>query len=325
MPTAHGFQGVMGVQEEVTVGTPLAAVQKIPYRSESLKSQNNHVMDSSLAGPAARPISQQGTKIAEGGFEFHLRYTLQHLVLKHFFGQLDLDTPSSGINTYSLIPAIDGLSLTVAIDKQVAVWEHAGFKASELVISGSPTDGVIASVDGFFVSTDYASIINTTASLAALAQPSPIGLYQDVTIRIGDQLDALDSSDEYCPSSFEISINRGLSPTEVNKYDRLEALENAFRETTFTIEIPRYDDTSQQFITWHDDHTQLQAEIIMSDGVNSKTFRIPNMLVMEFDAEMSGPEFVTIPVSFTCHPDQAGDNAFMVLEDTRAEIELQES
>lgn len=325
MATSHGFQGVMGVGEESTVGTPVAATQKVPFRSESLKDQHNHVLDSSLAGPAARPISQQGTKIAEGGIEFHLRYTLQQLILKHFFGLLEIDTPSVGINTYSLIPAIDGLSLTVAIDKQVKVWEHAGVKLSDFSISGNPTDGVIVSADGFFVDTDYESVLNTTASLAALAQPGPIGLYQDMTFWIGDLADALSASDAYCPSSFELSINRGLEPTEVNKYDRLEALENAFRETQLTIEIPRYDTGAQQFITWHENHTQLQAIITMSDGTNDKTIYIPNMLLMSFDAEMSGPEFPTIPVTFTCHPDQAGDNTFIVLQDTRAEVELQES
>ena len=325
MATAHGFQGIMGVGEEVTVGTPVAATQKVPFRSESFKSQHNHVMDSSLAGPAARPISQQGTRIAEGGVEFHLRYTLQELILKHFFGQLDLDTPSVGINTYSLIPAIDETSLTVAIDKNVAVWENAGVKLGDFTLSGSPTDGVIISAEGFFVDTDFASVLNTTASLEALAQPGPIGLYQDMTFWIGDLADALSSADAYCPSSFELSINRQLAATEVNKYDRLEALENGFRETTLTIEIPRYDTASQQFITWHRDHEQLQAIITMSDGVNTKAIYIPNMLLMEFDAEFAGPEFPTIPVIFTCHPDQAGDNAFITLQDSRAEVELQES
>lgn len=325
MVTAHGFQGVMGVAEEATLGTPLAATQKVPFRSESFKSQFNHVQDSSLAGPAARPISQQGTRIAEGGLEFHLRYTLSNLILKHFFGQLDIDTPAAGTNTYSLIPALDGLGLTLAIDKQVAVWEHTGVKLSDMTISGSPTDGVIISADGFFINTDYASVINTTASLAALTQPGPIGLYQDMTFWIGDQVDALSSADAFCPSSFELNINRGLSPTEVNKTDRLEALENAFRETQLTIEIPRYDTDSQVFLDWHNNHTQLQALITMSDGTNSKTFRIPNMLLMEFDAEFAGPEFPTIPVTFSCHPDQAGDNAFIVLQDTRAEVELQET
>lgn len=322
-PVAHGFESQMGIGTEVTPGTPVVTTQKIPFRSESIKSQFNHIQDNSLCGPAARPKSQQGTLIAEGGFEFHFRYQLAQLILQHFFGSFLVDTPVVGTNTYSLDPSIDGDAVTIAIEKTVAVWEHAGFKASELTISGSPTDGVLIEVDGFAVNTDYASAINTSAVLDALPVPGDFMLFQDMTLRIGDHVDALGVADEFAIADFEININRALDPTEVNSSNRLEALENNFRETTLEITIPRY--CAQTFIDFHANHTALQAELVFTDGTNTKTIRIPNMLTMEFDAEVSGPEFVEHPVTFTCHPDQAGDNAFMTLQDTRAEIEMTES
>ena len=100
MAVSHGFESIMGIGTEVTPGTPVVTTQKIPYRSESLKAQFNLIQDSSLCGPAARPKSQQGTKIAEGGFEAHMRYTLSQLILSHFFGSLLIDTPVVGTNTY---------------------------------------------------------------------------------------------------------------------------------------------------------------------------------------------------------------------------------
>lgn len=323
MAVSHGFESQMGIAPEVTPGTPVVVTQKIPYISESIKSQNNHVQDNSLCGPAARPKSQQGTLIAEGGFEFHFRYTLAQEILSHFFGSFLVDTPVVGTNTYSLDPSIDGDAVTIAIEKTVAVWEHAGYKVSELTITGSPTDGIRIEVDGFAVNTDYASVINTSAVLDGLAVPGDFMLFQDMTLRIGDQADALAPADEIAISDFTITINRQLSPTEVNSFDRLEALENNFRETTFEITIPRYE--FQTFIDFHSAHTALQADLVITDGTNTKTILIPNMLTMEFDAEIGGPEFTEHPITFTCHPDQAGDNAFMTLQDTRAEIELSES
>jgi len=323
MATSHGFESIMGIGVESTAGTPVVVTEKVPYRSESIKAQFNHIQDNSLCGPAARPKSQQGTKIVEGGFDLHMRYTEAQLLLQHFFGTYSVDTPSVGIHTYSLDPSIDGDALTVAIEKTVAVWETAGYKVSELTISGSPADGILVEVSGFGVDVDYASAINTSVVLSALAVPGDFMLFQDMTLRIGDQVDALTSGDDLDISSFSITINRALEPTEVNSQNRLEALENDFRETTLEITIPRY--SAQTFIDFHDSHTALQASLVFDDGTNTKTILIPNMITMEFDAAVGGPEFVELPLTFTCHPDQAGDNAFMTLQDTRSEIELQET
>ena len=324
MVAAHGFQSIMGIGEEIIPGTPVVVTEKVPYISESIKAQFNHVQDNSLCGPAARPKSQQGTLIAEGGFEFHLRYQLAQLLLKHFFGQLLLDTPVIGTNTYSLDPSIDGDALTVAIEKTVSVWEHAGFKASELTISGNPSDGIRVDLSGFAVDTSYTSVINTSAVLAALPVPGDFALFQDLTFEIGDFADALaPATDAVSISDFSLSINRGLDATEVNSSNRLEALENAFRESTLEFTIPRYEE--DKFINWHRDHECLQVRISFTDGVNTKTILLPNIIIMEFDAEIGGPEFVEHSITATVHPDQAGDNAFMALNDPLSEIELQES
>lgn len=322
MPISHGFELILGIGDEVTFGVPVVATEKVPLRSEGLGEIFNQVQDESLCGPAARPQPQQGTRIVEGPIEFHMRYTLAQLLLEHFFGTYLVDTPSVGIHTYSLDPNIDGKSVTAALDKQVSVWEFAGFKPSEMTISASPTDGVIIELDGFAVSLDLTSAINTEVILEALTAPGDIILFQDATVRIGNLVDALDASDDVSISEFEISINRQLEATEVNSRERQEALENGFRETTFEITIPRYE--LNTFINFHKNHTQLQCTIDITDGTNTKSILIPKMLVMEYEAEVGGPEFTEHTVTFTCHPDSAADNAFIVLNDTLAEIELRE-
>lgn len=324
-PVAHGFESQLGIEQEATAGTEITVVEKVPFLNESIKAQNNLVQDSSLCGPAARPISQRGTLIVEGGFEAHMRYTLGQRVFRHFFGTYLTDVPAIGTNTYSLDPNIDGDALTVAIEKTVSVWTSLGYKISELEITGSPSDGIRYSVDGFGVDQIRNSILNTSATLDALAVPGPFMLYQDMTLRIGDHADPLSASDDLEVSEFTVNINRNLAPTEVNSFNRLEALENDFRETTLSITIPRY--CADTFIDFHRNNTALQATIVMSDGTNSKTLLIPNMLTMEFDAEVAGPEFVPLELTFTCHPNNASpaNNPHITLNDTNAEVEMQET
>ena len=325
MPVSHGFESQLGIGIESTVGTEVVVTEKIPYRSESIKAQNNHVQDNSLCGPAARPASQQGTLIVEGGFEAHLRYSLSQLIFQHFFGTFLTDTPVVGTNTYSLDPSIDDDSVTIAIEKTISVWTTLGYKVSELEITGSPTDGIIYTVSGFATDQIRNSVTNTSAVLDALSLPGDFMLFQDMAIRIGDHADALAAADELEISEFSLNINRQLDPTEVNSFNRLEALENNFRETTLTLTIPRY--SADTFIDFHRNHTNLQADLIFTDGVNTKTILLPNILTMEFDAEIGGPEFTPLSLTFTAHPNNATVplNAFMTLNDVNAEVELQES
>ena len=324
MVVAHGFSSIMGVGEEVTLGTPLAATQKICYLEESLDETINEILDNSLCGTAARSIGTPGTKILEGGFSFPLRVDLADLVIKRFFGVLSIDTPSAGINTFELQNEIDGEALTVAIDKQVAVFEFAGWKPSTFTITGNPTDGIVIAVDGFAKSLDLASVLNTTASLAALTEPGSFYTFAQAVIRVGDLADALASpGDDFLPSDLSIELNRNLDAVEVNSTDRTEALENAFRESTFTFTIPQY--SSNFFIDAHQAHTSLQCDITLTNGSNTKTVRMPKLIVIDYTANITGPEFVTHEIIMQILPDPEADNAFMTLQNTASELEIQET
>ena len=321
---AHGFSSIMGVAEEVTLGTPLAATQKICYLEESLDETINEILDNSLCGTAARSIGSPGTKIIEGGFSFPLRVDLADLVIKRFFGVLSIDTPAGGTNTFELQNEIDGEALTVAVDKQVAVFEFAGWKPSTFTITGNPTDGIVISVDGFAKSLDLTSVLNTTSSLAALADPGSFYTFAQAAVRIGDLADTLASpGDDVKMSDFSIELNRQLEAVEVNSDDRTEALENGFRESTFTITVPQY--CSNFFIDAHQAHTSLQCDIVLTNGANTKTIFMPKLIVTDYTANVTGPEFVTHEITMQIIPDPEADNAFITLQNTASELEIQET
>ena len=149
---SHGFEVVAAVSDtEVTYGTAIEVVQKLPIVSESYSETFSQVLDGSLCGPATRSKPQQGTRIVDGDIEFHWRYLAQNLFLKQFFGTVLVDTPVAGTNVYNLDPNTDGKHITFALDKTVSVHEWASLKTSELTISGSPVDGIMVNDLRLFV------------------------------------------------------------------------------------------------------------------------------------------------------------------------------
>jgi hypothetical protein len=192
-----------------------------------------------------------------------------------------------------------------------------------LTISGTPSDGLVITVDGFAKSLDLASVLNTTASLAALGTAGFITTFQQSVVRVADLVDALQASDAFEVSEWSIELDRGLEAVEVNAADRTEALENAFRESTFTMTIPQYQ--SDFFVDAHRAHTALQADIVVTNGANTKTIKMPKLLVLDYNANVGGPEFVTHEVTMQIIPDPENANTFMSLQNNNSEIEIIEA
>lgn len=320
MTIAHGFSVVTGIGSESTLGTPVASTQKICIISESLAEVIQEVLDNSLCGTAVRSIGQQGTRQIAGGYVHQLRVDLGAIQFIKFFGTTDADTPNVGQTAYSLDNSIDGDGYTVSIDKQVSVYEFAGYKASSMVISGNPGDGIRVTWDGFATSLNLDSVINTTAVLAALGEGGTFFLFQDTTFRIADLADALQTSDRLQISEFSLEVNRNLEPVEVNSHNRTEALENNFRESKLTFAVPRYQ--SDFIIDAHRNHTKLQADLVFTNGTAIKTIQMPKMIVTEYSNNAGGPEYLKINVTCQLFEDSEGDNAFITLENTMAELQL---
>lgn len=321
---AHGYETEGGLGAEATVGVPVAATERLCILDESLNQLFNMILDPSLCGSPAQNAPKRGTKIVEGGWNQMFRYDKEQLLFTHFFGARLDDTPGVGTNTYEFQGNIDGDSLTVAINKQVSVWEFAGVKINEMVISSNPGDGIRVAVTGFAVNLDRASVLNTPASLNALPVNLDFMIHQESRIRVRDQLGALVSpTDDFDISDWSITITRNLEPTEVNAFNRLEALENDFQFTTVELTVPRY--CEDFFIDAHDARTLLQMDLLITDGTSSKTFLMPELVCTEHTEPVEGAAFVEQSVTLTAHPDRDGSNAFITLTNTEANIELQET
>jgi hypothetical protein len=305
MPTGRGFQSILGIKAESTWGTAVAADTKLPFISEDLNETFQHIANESLVGAGIRQRASQGPREVAGGFEAYWTYALAQPLLKHFFGNHTV--AASADDYYDLQETIDGNSLTVAIAKQVSVHEFAGFKCNELTLTGSPTDGVRIGASGFAKQRSLSSVLNTSASLAALSEPANFVQFHHLVLRIADCVDALASGDAVAVAGFTLTLTRNLEPAMVNSQLPLEALENNFREATLELEVPRY--TTDQFLTWQASHTLLQADMVFTSGSLVKTIRMPQLTVVSAPPNVGGPGLIPVTVSLALASNRDAGNA----------------
>ena len=316
-----GTKSKMAGVAETTFGTPLLVTTLIPFVEETLTADYAQDPDPTLCGVAAPQAPEQGVLNTAGGWTEMWKFTDSNLSLKRFFGQYN----AAGANpaNYTLLEDLDQMGATYAIDKIVDMWVFSGYKPNVLTISGSPGDNVRLAYEGFATSLaiDPSSPLNNRARLDSLGVFTEANIrHRHLTLLIGDYDDALASPDEFFVSSFTLTCNRALETDEVNDEFLQEAIANGWRETSFQIAIPRYQDNV--FRSWHANHTDLQATLVFVNGTKSKTIYLPRMQVSQVPLNVSGPGRSPLNVSFTCHPNV--DNDFGRFADITAEIFIEE-
>lgn len=305
MPENHGFQTIMAAGLESTWGTAVNATQKLPYVSDSLDAMYRHNQSQAMVGSASMPKSTQGQRVAGGGIECYYTYGLQQPILEQFFGTW---TDDVGGDFYTYTALTTGVSLTVAVNRGVAVHEFTGYKINELTLQGSPGEAVKLSLNGNAKTRVISGTENTSGELDALAEPSAEVLFNELTFRVGDLGDALAAGDNLEITQFALKINRNMVVKEVNATTAEQARENGFVSAELEFTLPYYD--SDQWITWQEALTVLQASLIFSDGSNSQTWNIPQCLVVEAPVPQSDAGMTEPKIKLSLHPNRDGANAF---------------
>lgn len=219
---------------------------------------------------------------------------------------------SNFADLYPLATKLDGLGLTVAFDKTDAgIFEFNGCKVSGLTLRGSPADGCIleASVIG---KQRNATPTNTAAILAGLLNTDPSVQFTDLNFRIGDQADPLAAGDEVQISAYELRLGWDLDQINASGGRFIIEPLNTLRTVEFQFTVPRF--TSQQYHTWQNAGTKLQARLAFTNGSRSITILLPNLLLQpSVGAQVQGPQPMTVQVRATAY--QNDSNSVMRVED----------
>lgn len=318
---------------ESSWGTGVAVTELIPFDSETFNKNIRMIETAYLDGNAGKNSLIGSLNEALGDLNGEMVFDEIsggiigiERIIKGAMGASARDAVNS-LNQYTLNPSID-TSFTVAFNKQVSAWELQGLKINTFVLSGE-AGGIIkfstTSIGQQLYRTGDAGVVNAIAAITGIAPsviPTPM-TFDDMVFRIADQANAIADGDQITINNFEFSHNNNLTdPTfgtidsaHTNSKLTLEPIRNGLREITFKVQIPRY--KSDQFSSWIDSHTPLQADFIITNG--SLVFRIfiPNLYVTNVGAPIAGPEAIVQDVEFMAIRN-AGTNTDMTLTDSTA-------
>jgi len=278
MPDGPGFQTRIGIGLEGTWKTAVAPTELISFKSEGMKKEIARIQNAILDGKASRLADDAGINNYGGPIPCELTYQDLDMMFALFFGA-NAAVSDDGIYYTRRFSYVDKVakSGTIVIDKIVTGWNFLGSKISKFELSSSASDGT---VDVTFEV--ISGILQRATAYQATVQGlslsgAPKVTFDDLTLRIGDQVDALGSGDDIKPTSISISGDRKLTVDHVNDRDPLEATEDDRPEFTFKFGLDRYKDDT--FPDFGDADTKLQTTIDFVSGPYQYLFEIPELKI----------------------------------------------
>jgi hypothetical protein len=332
MSIGQGVASRCALGVESVFGTAVAVSEIIPFTSESINRAITQLESQYLEGNVARRNLKNSVISVVGGLECELIFDEEsgdpigiERLLRGALGASARDAVN-GLNQYKTANAVDD-HYTICFNKQVSNWETSSAKINTLTINAEAGGkGMIATdiVAYNLLRTGDAGIVNAIAAVTGLAnttQPENLA-FDDLVFRIGDQVDALTSADQYKIDNFELVINNNLieptwsTPDSVHTDSllTLESIRNGFREMNLAITLPRYD--SDQNFTWLNNDTPLQCDLKFTSGSYEFNILLPNIKIMgDPTAQIGGAELIKPEINIMALANN-GQNTFMAFQDS---------
>jgi hypothetical protein len=311
----------MGVGVEAGIygsAAAVAATDLIPFESESFEKSFARIRSDVLRGEAGRRSDDQGNQTVSGSLPVTLQYDRKSG--SAFFGAdlllalgMGSESHSTGVTTMSLADRSTGL-VTIAINKDISVWQLDNGKIGRFSITGGKYDPVKAEFDMVFRElTRGSTLANTSTTLAALEASFGDTAYirhRDLTFRIGDLSDALSSEDVVNVENWTLEMDNNLVSDDYGAGSQypLEPVRGGFRQVTFSITVPRY--SNDNFIDWFKEETELQADLTYTSSTNRFIIELHTLKITDFGAPIGGPGIVRQRVDLQAFI-KSTDNTFM--------------
>ena len=303
-----GAETLTGAALQPSLGTAVAATNKLKLISNGLDVDTEQKVDETLCDNAGRDLPRKGTDVLGGPLVEELQYDAQSILLEQAFGDFQVN---AGDDTYEVISRT-ATQLTVAsLLHDSVVHEYDDIRTNNLQITGTPDDDIRIVANTFGGQRTRTGTVNTPASLRLLPDPGVTVRFNEMRLRIGDLADALGASDEWQEqvNAFTIDFNRNMVQNRVGSEFPATATENGKRDVTFSITLVQFD--TELFIDWKENRTNIQAELHFAEfgGTRTKTFRFPVGRVTVAPKNIAGPalQSTTIEMMFALNK---GRNAF---------------
>lgn len=309
MSIGQGHKARCGVLDEASWGTAVLVNELMPYTSEGLERLVTKLESSYLTGNSGREALRSGVVQALGDLsgEISLNYQnaggFEYIIWGLAGGDGSRDA-SNSLNQYKLSEDVDN-SFTLAINKDVSVWEFPGCKVDSLEITGEAGEGSKINWTASLIAknvlrTGDAGITNDAAQVNGITTTGSPALltFDDLVFRIGDTSDALADADKMKIKSFTFNFNNNLSDPDYSTEDTshtnnlltLEPERNDLRAVTLSVTVPRY--SADSVFDWYNNHTALQCDLKFALGSREFNILLPYGYVTNAGAPVSGPELI---------------------------------
>jgi hypothetical protein len=287
MPDSIGLLNKMGISSVANWTDAFTAVTAyVPFIDETLTSNFERSQQQELVGQGGRLPSYQSNRVTQGTTKHHLDYDTWTLITAV------LGNVSAG--TISIVDRLtSGSSKYFWLEFDKGHIRHRFGAAKPMKLRIAIEKNGIVGVDADWYCRSFEA---SATAMASLTMPvTKKVLFKELTFRLGDQVDALNSGDDLGVENFELVLDRtakaddyAMNATAAVAQLPLEVLENDFRVVSLSAKIPRY--AADSIVTWKQSDTALQATIYGTSSDGTFTIKMPNLRIVDgFNANIGGP------------------------------------
>lgn len=262
-----------------TVWSPVTT--QIPITDESLSKAFDMMRSKALDGNVAQKEFSLGRQIVQGDLSVEMDYD-NHGLLHYCFG--------SGSATYEFDDDNDNW-FHLEIDKYTKRHRFYAVGVNSWTISGEAgSEDPLKLALGCYTR----SQLRADTAFPSLSLADNRIYFEDLSIcYVGDQADALGAGDAVAIKGFELSCENNFQIDGKDSSDQDHVLAHArndWRSASLKLQFARYGADQEQFATWRDAGTRLQATMIFTNGSDSMTVYVPEMKISAgADFSIGGP------------------------------------
>ena len=239
----------------------------VPCTGGKLKQTFTKINDESYNGEAFTDLPQKGVQDIEGTISFQVEKITFAKILEAAFGT---------VNTLVYTLGTNAKKLSVVFYDGVKTYKYANVYIKSLTISGSTDQKIM----GEMVLIGATAEVRDDSAFPSYTAHSDYFTFHEVTCRIGDQANALDSSDDRTIEEFSLEINCGFGSQHANTPRTILTPIFGMERPTVTgsVKIARHD--ADTFLTWKDAFTKLQMSIdIYKNATSRLVLQVPNFII----------------------------------------------
>jgi len=303
-----GFEAICGMKKEAAWAGVQAVTVALPFLKESYTHEYEQIKDEVCRGHAGVSDAAIGNQKAVITPTFNLTYEDLDILLALGMGASGVPSVSSGAYFINNLTLLDNLpitnSCTLAIHKNVSVWEYLGCIPNTIKISGSANNPLELETELIASSLSLDSATNTLAILAALSTVDLAGkvMMSDLTFKIAAQATTL-AAEDYGIDSFEFILNNNLAVDQFDNKEKtiIQPRRTGNREVLFNFTVPRYE--ADLYADWGISGARLNAQLSFASGSYRFIINIPNLRILPVQIPVEGPGLMGQKIEAVCNRD----------------------